>query len=416
MSPFYSSGIVFYGLSLRFAAFFNKKAARWVKGRKNIFLTLAHAIQDPALKRIKRKLAWFHCASLGEFEQGRPLMEAFRSEHPEYIILLTFFSPSGYELRKIYPGADLIFYLPLDTPGNATRFLEIVKPDIAFFVKYEFWFNYLRLLQNAKIPHYLVSAIFRADQHFFKWYGDWPRKILKGFTHIFVQNQNSKELLEFVDIHNVTVSGDTRFDRVAEIAGVHKDYPIVDRFTGKETTLVAGSTWSADEDLMVRFMLENSDRCKLIIAPHEIQEEEIVTLAGRFGNTAIRYSQATAPDISRYRILIIDSIGMLSQLYRYGKIAYIGGGFGSGIHNTLEAAVYGMPVLFGPNHHKFQEAMELVERKGAFVIHNYRDLEKYVKLFLQSSDKIEETSAISRNYVIKRKGATQRILSEISIP
>jgi len=416
MSFIYSLGILLYGLTIRLAALFNKKAALWVNGRKNVLPELASSVKEISIRRNQQKLAWFHCASLGEFEQGRPLMESFRAEHPDYIILLTFFSPSGYELRKNYSGADLVFYLPLDTPGNASRFLEIVKPDIAFFIKYEFWFNYLRLLQVANIPHYLVSAIFRANQHFFKWYGDWPRNILKGFTHIFVQNEYSRELLEFVGITHVTVSGDTRFDRVVEIAGVLKDFPIVQNFTGSKFIMVAGSTWPADEELIARFMLDNKDQCKLIIAPHEIREAGITTLTSRFGGSAIRYSQADPGSVSAYQVLIIDSIGMLSQLYRYGTIAYIGGGFGSGIHNTLEAAVYRMPVIFGPNHNKFQEATELVERKGAFVIHNYHDLEKRLKEFLDSPGKLSTAAAICSTYVNKRKGATQRILDEVNIP
>jgi 3-deoxy-D-manno-octulosonic-acid transferase len=416
MSLFYSFGILLYGLAIRLAALFNKKASLWVEGRRNLFPELTSAMNAPSLQRNQHKLVWFHCASLGEFEQGRPLMESFRVNHPEYIILLTFFSPSGFELRKNYTGADLIFYLPLDTPGNATLFLDTVKPDIVFFVKYEFWFNYLRLLQKASIPHYLVSAIFRADQHFFTWYGDWPRKILRGFTHIFVQNQYSRELLEFVDIPHVTVSGDTRFDRVVEIAAVHKDFPIVQNFTADQVTLVAGSTWLPDEDLLEKYIMTNNTGCKLIIAPHEIKATDIISLSKRFGNSAILYSQADPASISQYRILIIDSIGMLSQLYRYGQIAYIGGGFGAGIHNILEAAVYGMPVLFGPNYHKFQEATDLVERKGAFVIHNYSDLEKLVTGFLFSRDKMSEAASISRIYVNTRNGATQRILAEVHIP
>jgi 3-deoxy-D-manno-octulosonic-acid transferase len=416
MSFFYSFGIVLYGLFIRFASLFNKKADRWIQGRKNIIPELTLAVRNSSLKRDQRKLAWFHCASLGEFEQGRPLMEAFRTQHPDFIILLTFFSPSGYEMRKNYPGADLIFYLPLDTQRNARSFLEIVNPDIVFFVKYEFWFNYLRLMQKTRTPHYLVSAIFRADQHFFKWYGDWPRSILKGFTHIFVQNEYSKELLEFVGISHVTVSGDTRFDRVTEIASQHKDFPLINRFMSNEIILIAGSTWPPDEEYLVRYMDENRGLCKLIIAPHEIKEQAIQSLLDQFENTAIRYSQAEIPDLTRYRVLIIDSVGMLSQLYRYGDIAYIGGGFGTGIHNSLEAAVYGMPVLFGPTFHKFQEAIDLVELKGAFVIHNYNDLEKRIKSFLQTPAKLKDAASITRNYVVTRKGATQRILAETSIP
>ncbi|NVO19750.1 MAG: 3-deoxy-D-manno-octulosonic acid transferase [Bacteroidetes bacterium] len=413
MSFFYSVGIVMYGLLARLSALFNGKASLWVKGRKDQFIRLEEAFGKIRIEKPGKNLAWFHCASLGEFEQGRPLIEAFKLKHPEYLILLTFFSPSGYELRKNYKGADLIFYLPLDTAGNARKFLEIVKPDIVFFIKYEFWFNYLRLLQKNKTPHYLVSAIFRADQHFFKWYGDWPRSILKGFTHIFVQNDYSKELLEFVGIDHVTISGDTRFDRVSEIAAQKKEFPLVRKFTEGIVTIVAGSTWPADEELLVKFMNENPVSCKLIIAPHEIHEEDIIALDGKFGSMAIRYSQAEKSDMSTYRVLIIDSVGMLSQLYRYGQIAYIGGGFGSGIHNTLEAAVYGMPVIFGPVHHKFQEANDLVELKGAFVIHNYSGLEKQLRRFNQDPELLADTSLVCSHYVSSRIGATGRILEGI---
>ncbi len=405
----YSTGIRIFGLMIRLTAKYNQKARLWVQGRKQLFEILEKAIENkPMAKR-----AWFHCASLGEFEQGRPLMDAFRLEHPDYLIILTFFSPSGFENRKNYKGADIISYIPLDTRTNAGRFLEIIRPDIVFFVKYEFWFNILDILQQKKIPHYLVSAIFRADQHFFKWYGDWPRSVLKGFTHIFVQNEYSAELLEFVGITNVSISGDTRFDRVVDIASQAKQFPLIEAFSKGETVLVAGSTWPADEEILVRYMNENPGKVKLILAPHEIHDPEIQSLISQPEIVAARYSTFTEDQSAKTSILIIDSIGLLSQIYRYGKIAYIGGGFGAGIHNVLEAAVYGMPVFFGPNYGKFHEAIELISADGGITFHNYTDFEKKLNHFLEDPAKLSKSSAASKNYVISRIGATSVILDLI---
>jgi len=407
----YSIVIILYGTFIRFASLFNAKAKAWVEGRKNLFGSLKTALDK---NRGNRKLVWFHCASLGEFEQGRPLIEAYREEHPDSFILLSFFSPSGYENRKTYKHADYITYLPLDTRRNVRRFLDLTRPELAFFIKYEFWFNTLRELQKRKIPHYLVSAIFRADQHFFKWYGDWPRNILKGFTHIFVQNENSSELLEFVGIRNVTLSGDTRFDRVFQIASLHKEYPLIERFAAGSTVLVAGSSWPADEELLLRFMNEQPGKLKMIIAPHEVDEETIRSLISRCPLQTGRYSQLKEDTVHSCQVLIIDSIGMLSQLYRYGQIAYIGGGFGAGIHNILEAAVYGMPVIFGPNYGKFHEAIELTGAGGAFPVHNYEQLNNLLISWLSDPAKITVHGNTSKGYVNERTGATRRILSVLS--
>lgn len=410
MHLFYSTGIILYGAFIRLASYFNAKAKAWVHGRNDLFGSLKQVLDA---KRGQKKLAWFHCASLGEFEQGRPLIEAYRQEHPESFILLSFFSPSGYENRRNYDQADYVTYLPLDTRKNVRRFLDLTRPDLAFFIKYEFWFNTLRELQKRKIPHYLVSAIFRSDQHFFKWYGDWPRSILKGFTHIFVQNADSKELLEFVGIRNVTISGDTRFDRVSQIASVHKEFPLIERFASGSAVLVAGSSWPADEELLVRFMNEHPGKVRIIIAPHEVNQDTIQALMNRCSQKCERYSLLTEESAGSCQVLIIDSIGMLSQIYRYGQIAYIGGGFGAGIHNILEAAVYGIPVLFGPNYGRFHEAVELISLKGAFPVHDYEQLELLLSNFLADRSRIDQHGRISEEFVKERTGATQRILSNL---
>lgn len=413
MLLFYTTGIHIYGLIVRIAALFNAKARLWVKGRQGLFESLEAALANPSLNRRQKKLAWFHCASLGEFEQGRPLLEAFKKEHPEYLILLTFFSPSGYENRKSYNKADIVCYLPLDTRKNARRFLQLVQPEIVFFVKYEFWFNLLTVLQKQRIPHFLVSAIFRADQHFFRWYGDASRSILKSYTHIFVQNDESLELLEFVGIQNASKSGDTRFDRVIEIAAQKKEFPALDQFISGSPILVAGSTWPADEELLTRLMKEHSGKFKMIIAPHEIHEQGIQQLSSKAGPGCVRLSQFTAEQSNDTNLIIVDSIGLLSQLYRLANYAYIGGGFGAGIHNTLEAAVYGVPVFFGPNYGKFQEAIGLISTGGAFPVHDFESFETKILHLLQHPDEHNKASAASKEFVLSHQGATSVILNFI---
>lgn len=413
MNLFYSFGIHVYGLLIRTAALFNPKAQLWRDGRKGIIEFIRRELELRRGKQGGKKTIWFHCASLGEFEQGRPLIEAWKKEHPDHFIILTFFSPSGYEHRKNYNVADLVCYMPLDTPANARTFIDLVKPNAVIFVKYEFWFNYLNILQERGIPHYLVSAIFRADQHFFKWYGDWTRNILKGFTHIFVQNENSLELLEFVGITNATVSGDTRFDRVVAIASEKREIPMVQAFCNEKMVLVAGSSWPEDEKLLIRFVSENPGKFKLILVPHEIHDDAIRNLINTSGMKACRYSEGSLEKAGNADILIIDAVGILSQVYRYGQVAYIGGGFGAGIHNILEPAVYGMPVIFGPIYHKFQEAVDLVEAKGAYSIHNYNELERILRKFSDDPGFLSSTSSISKAFVEQRKGATGKILKLI---
>lgn len=408
----YSLGIYFYGSGIRIGAIFNSKARRWVKGRKRIFERISMAIDKAQEEKGNRKMAWFHCASLGEFEQGRPVIEAFRKQHPDYFIFLTFFSPSGYEVRNAYTGADFVYYLPLDTPHRAARFVSIVKPDIAFFVKYEFWFNYLEELQKQQIPVFLLSANFRTNQLFFKWYGGWPRKLLAAFSTIFVQSENSKELLEFLNINNVVVSGDTRFDRVSAIAGNAQHFPLVRDFASGQKVIIAGSTWPSDESILLQYVTENQE-VKIIMAPHQTDEAHITSILSKSNGTAVRLSTANPSSITMFRILVIDTVGILPHLYQYGTVAYIGGGFGVGIHNILEAATFGLPVFFGPNYHKFNEASDLVKLKGAFPIDNFQKFSEKITLLLTRPIQLKAASAICRKYVEDKRGATAIVLESI---
>lgn len=405
MIIFYNLGIKLYWFIALLISPFNTKARLWVMGRTNTFSKMEAKIEKGA------KIAWFHAASLGEFEQGRPLMEAFRKEKPGYKILLTFFSPSGYEVRKNYQGADYIFYLPLDTQLNAKRFISIVNPSLVIFIKYEFWHYYLNEVFNKNIPLYLVSAIFRNNQVFFRSYGKWYRKILKSFTHLFVQDTASVDLLKSIGINNVTYAGDTRFDRVAQIAASCKDIDVIEEFAQNKFTFVFGSTWPEDEDLLVKYINNSPGDLRFIIAPHEIQHSHIINLAQKLKVKYILHSQAAGAEISKARVIIIDNIGMLSSLYKYGKIAYIGGGFGAGIHNILEAAVYGMPVIFGPKYQKFREAQELIADGGAFSISSFDELKNIFENLTTDTQKLQNTSAIAKEYIIKNLGATDKIIN-----
>jgi len=386
----------------------------WLKGRRRYWEILESSFAAPPFNIPGRKLAWFHCASLGEFEQGRPIIEGFRVQHPEYLVLLTFYSPSGYEVRKAYNGADLIVYLPLDTQSNVRRFVETVKPDIVFYIKYEFWFNFLSYLQSKQIPTILVSAVFRPDQHFFKGYGEWPRKILQGFTRIFVQDEDSQELLQFIGIENSTVSGDTRFDRVAALADKPGTIDIARAFSENHTVLVAGSTWPADEEILLKLIDQNKPGLRFIIAPHEINADHIDSLMQKTGGKAMKFSTTNAVEVINAEMLIIDSIGMLSQIYQYGKLAFIGGGFGTGIHNILEASAFGLPVFFGPNYTKFIEAKDLIEANGAFPVNASGQLIAKVDELLSSPEKLNQASIINKNYVFQKRGATGIILQAIN--
>ena len=387
--------------------FNNNKATLFLSGRENVFALLEQ-------KRLPGEhYVWFHAASLGEFEQGRPIMESLKNSHPEFKILLTFFSPSGYEVRKDYQGADIICYLPMDMSWNVKRFLDIVQPDCAIFIKYEFWMNYLLELKKRQIKTYIVSAIFRESQLFFRSYGGFYRRLLKSFTHLFVQNDESVRLLHFIGFDNVTKVGDTRFDRVADIAAKSKDLPIVQAFKSDAKVLIAGSSWPNDENILLPYFNQNFP-LKLIIAPHEIDEEHLQSIISQLKRPYIRYSQATIENVKEADCLIIDCFGLLSSIYRYGEIAYIGGGFGVGIHNILEAAVYGIPVIFGPNFRKFQEAVDLQQKGGAFVIENYESFSQIMSEFLEENSSLYSSACkVSNDYSQANKGATSKVVNAI---
>ena len=375
----YSLALYLYVLAIILVSPFHKKARLIVKGQWQTFRILKKKIRDD------EKYVWFHAASLGEFEQGRPLMERLRREHPEYKILLTFFSPSGYEVRKNYEGADVICYLPFDTPGNVMSFLRLAHPCMAFFIKYEFWNNYLHACHFKNIPVYSVSSIFRENQVFFRWYGKAYGHVLKCITHFFVQNEFSRELLLRKGFSNVTVVGDTRFDRVLDIAKQAKELPIVEQFKQGSRLMVAGSSWGPDEDLIIPYFNEHPE-LKLIIAPHVIKESHLKVIEGKLQRSSVRYTQVSEENITKADCLIIDCFGLLSSIYRYGEIAYVGGGFGVGIHNVPEAAVYGVPVMFGPKNRKFREAQALLQLGGSFEITDEASFKETLDRLLTDED------------------------------
>lgn len=404
MVLFYNLSIFLFGAGVRVAGLFHSKARAFVTGRKDVFERLS-------AKFLKKSspVAWFHCASLGEFEQARPLIERLKSEYPNFSILLTFFSPSGYEVRKNYPLADLVSYLPLDTAGNARRFVSIVKPSIAIFIKYEFWYHYSNALKENNIPVLSSSSIFRKDQLFFKSVGGFYRTILRNFTHFFVQNSESQKLLQSIDVNNVTVTGDTRFDRVNQIVQNAERIPIAESFKGNEHVFVVGSSWPEDMEVLAPFI--NERRLKFIIAPHEISEQSIANIENALQVKSLRYSKAEGKNPIDYDVLIIDNIGLLSRLYRYGEFAYVGGAFGKGLHNILEAACYGVPIMFGnKNYQKFQEAVDLINCGGAFAVNDYNDLKsQYEMLNVPSSFLL--ACEVTRQYVVENLGATEKIMS-----
>jgi 3-deoxy-D-manno-octulosonic-acid transferase len=403
MRILYNIGIVLLIRLARIASPFNSKARLWINGRKDWFEILIQKISS------QERYVWVHCASLGEFEQGRPVIEAIKKEKPHVKIVLTFFSPSGYEVRKNYPMADIICYLPPDTPGNAEKFIRMIDPVVVIFVKYEFWYNYLTVLGKKKIPLYLISGIFSRDQLFFKWYGVFFRRMLDNFTWFFVQNQKSLELLGTIGLNNVTVAGDTRFDRVAEISGNAKYITQLEQFRGNEKLLLAGSSWRQDEEIISEYISRFPYRMKWIFAPHEIDSGNIERLIKLIKVKCVRFSRYTANDADA-RVLIIDNIGMLSSAYRYAYIAVIGGGFGKGIHNILEPACWGIPVLFGPNYKKFHEALELIELEGAFSFKNYSSFEGIIERLLSDETIYKQSAEIAGKYVRRNTGATDKIL------
>ena len=411
---------VLWGIAI--ASLFNEKVRKMWRGEREAFKILKQKV-DPNAKYI-----WFHAASLGEFEQGRPLMERIRKDYPQYKILLTFYSPSGYEVRKNYEGADIICYMPVDTRLNAIRFLRLVRPVMAFFIKYEFWSNFLHILKHRNIPTYSVSSIFREDQVFFKWYGRSYAGVLKCFTRFFVQNEESKRLLEGIGITAVDVVGDTRFDRVLQIKEAAKQLPICEAFrTGVALSqsadvphhdfkvFVAGSSWPPDENIFIPFFNEHKD-WRLLIAPHVIAEEHLKLILSLIkGKKVVRYTQTTPEEAAEADVLIIDCFGLLSSMYNYGDVAYIGGGFGVGIHNTLEAAVWNMPVIFGPNNKKFQEAQGLLKSGGGFEINTYEDFSGLMSSLMNDETFLKQAGDKAGTYVAHLAGATDKVLASVKL-
>lgn len=411
---------VLWGIAI--ASLFNEKVRKMWHGEREAFKILKQKV-DPNAKYI-----WFHAASLGEFEQGRPLMERIRKDYPQYKILLTFYSPSGYEVRKNYEGADIICYMPVDTRLNAIRFLRLVRPVMAFFIKYEFWSNFLHILKHRNIPTYSVSSIFREDQVFFKWYGRNYAGVLKCFTRFFVQNEESKRLLEGIGITAVDVVGDTRFDRVLQIKEAAKQLPICEAFrTGVASSqsadvphhdfkvFVAGSSWPPDENIFIPFFNEHKD-WRLLIAPHVIAEEHLKLILSLIkGKKVVRYTQTTPEEAAEADVLIIDCFGLLSSMYNYGDVAYIGGGFGVGIHNTLEAAVWNMPVIFGPNNKKFQEAQGLLNSGGGFEINTYEDFSGLMSSLMNDETFLKQAGDKAGTFVAHLAGATDKVLASVKL-
>jgi len=406
----YNIVIYIYLIGVAIASCFNKKVKKMWAGERQAIKVLREKV-DPNARYI-----WFHAASLGEFEQGRPLMEYLRKTHPEYKILLTFFSPSGYEVRKNYEGADIICYLPLDTIRNARRFLRAIKPVMAFFIKYEFWYNYLHILQHRGVPTYSVSSIFRPDQIFFQWYGKGYGRVLKCFTHFFVQNIESKNLLGKLDIHDVEVVGDTRFDRVLQIKEASKQLPIVEKFTENTSKVfIAGSSWLPDEEVFLKYFNLHKD-WKLIVAPHVIGEDHLAQIFELLkGRRVVRYTEATEENVKDAEVLIIDCFGLLSSIYHYGTISYVGGGFGVGIHNVLEAAVWDIPVIFGPNNKRFQEAQGLIMAGGGFEINDYQSFRDLMIRFETDEMFLQTSKKHAGEFVKGRAGATEKIMGSLPL-
>lgn len=400
----YNISIVLYYIVVAFVSLWDKKAKQWIVGRKDIFKRMAEVISP------EDKVVWIHAASLGEFEQGRPVIEKIREQQPEYKILVTFYSPSGYEIRKNYAGADYIFYLPIDTPGNAKKFLDVAHPEIAIIVKYEFWLNLLSELKHRGVRTYLISAIFRRNSIFFRSYGSIWRQALDSFEQMFVQNEESKELLHEIGFDNVVVAGDTRFDRVAEIARNVKKVPIVERFKGDSPLFVAGSTWGPDEEIL-QTLINDNPQIKLVVAPHEMENSRIERIIAQTKGGAVRYTLCNEEsDFSKIQVLILDTIGILSSVYGYATWSYIGGGFGVGIHNTLEAATFGLPIAFGPNYQKFKEARDMVALGAATKVESAEDLSAWFAPLRDDKSALQRAGSAAKSYTQRNQGATSLIM------
>ena len=407
MRLIYSLSIRFFSFLIWLAAPFNAKARLWIKGRKGVFKNLkSHIAPDD-------KVIWFHCASLGEFEQGRPVIEAVKQEFSDHKILLTFYSPSGYEVRKHYDGADVVTYLPVDTMNNAAKFMRIVRPRIAFFIKYEFWFNYINQLSQHKVPIYIVSAIFRRSQYFFSPFGKWSQRQLQKVTYFFVQNERSLALLRLVKVYHADISGDTRFDRVVKVRNEEADFPKVAGFCKNAKVIVAGSTWSPDEDLLKKVLTQSTHDLKLVVAPHVVSKEHTDHLMKKMnGLNPVLYSEYDSAKHENARVLIIDGMGMLSYLYRFGQIAFIGGGFGVGIHNTLEAATYGVPVIFGPNYDRFNEAVALKELGCGFPVEDSKMCREIVDELFSNPSFYKKSAKCASKFVDENAGAVQKVMEK----
>ncbi len=404
----YNLIIYIYLLGVAIASRWDGKIRKMWRGERDAFNVLRSKV-DPSARYM-----WFHAASLGEFEQGRPIMERLRKSHPEFKILLTFFSPSGYEVRKNYEGADIICYLPLDTPLSARRFLKLVPIECAFFIKYEFWWNYLSLMKKRGIPVYSVSSIFRPEQVFFRWYGRKYRLVLNCIARYFVQNERSRQLLAKLGITDVDITGDTRFDRVIEIKCQAKQLPIVDAFAKGFKVFVAGSSWPPDEDIFIRYFNEHKD-WRIVIAPHVIGEDHLQQILRKLKRKAVRYTQTTPEEAANADCLIVDCFGLLSSIYQFADVSYIGGGFGVGIHNVLEAAVWNVPVLFGPNNKRFQEAQELLASKGGIEITDYDSFEKIMNRFDTDAAWLKSSADAAGAYVLSRSGASDKVLQAVGL-
>lgn len=404
MKWLYNLGILAYYLLLKIVSIRNEKARKWLEGRKDIFKRLRETITPG------ERILWFHASSLGEFEQGRPVIESIRKLKPDYKILLTFFSPSGYELRKDYKYADYIFYLPLDTKKNAARFIDIVRPEKVFFIKYEFWYNFLTQLKEEGIPTYIFSALFRPSQIFFKPWGKWYLKAIATYEHIFVQNQESFDILHKFGFINVSVSGDTRLDRVGEIADAAPRLDKLEIFCGGQKAIIAGSTWKEDEDLFIPYLNKCRSGQKFVIAPHEVNPQTLERVCSALEKPYALYSTATREELANAEVLIVDGYGYLVSVYRYGMLAYVGGGFTSGIHSTLEPAAFGLPVIFGPDYQKFQEAHDMLSLGAATCINNYEELETQIDSYRSNPEKLLSDAAIAQAYVNKNRGASKEIV------
>lgn len=409
----YSFGIHVYTLLVEILSLVNRKARMTRFGQWKTNGILREQI-DPDAQYI-----WFHAASLGEFEQGRPMIEAIKKKYPDYKILLTFFSPSGYEVRKNYPGADVICYLPFDSPYRVNKFLNLSKPSMAIFIKYEFWMNYLHELKRREIPTFLISSIFRKEQLFFKWYGKWYKNVLWCFNHMYVQDEDSKKLLSQYGIEHATVCGDTRFDRVLDVCSQARMFPILEKYehhsaNQSPVVFIAGSTWPPDEEIILRYFNEHK-RMKMIIAPHEIDRNRLMDIESYLRRPSIRFSEINEQNIMNRDCIIVDSFGSLSSIYRYGSIAYVGGGFGKGIHNVLEAAVYGIPVIIGPKYHKFKEARDLIAAGGAFSVTDDKAFVSLMDDLLAHPEKIKKAGEAAATFVQRNSGATRCIMEKLPL-